>query len=43
MAHGDSAERALTECRQAIALWLDTAREMGREVPKRKGRRLVLA
>lgn len=43
MAHGDSPERALAECHQAIDLWVDTAREMGREVPAPKGRRLQLA
>jgi predicted RNase H-like HicB family nuclease len=43
IAHGDSAERALAECHQAIELWVDTAREMGREVPEPKGRRLQLA
>lgn len=31
MAHGVSPERALAECQQAIELWVDTAREMGRE------------
>jgi len=43
MAHGDSPERALAEGQQAIELWIDTAREMGREVPAPKGRRLQLA
>lgn len=43
MAHGDSPERALAECHQAIDLWVDTALEMGREVPAPKGRRLQLA
>jgi predicted RNase H-like HicB family nuclease len=40
MAHGDSAERALGECREAIELWMDTARETGRAVPEPKGQRL---
>lgn len=43
MAHGDSHERALAEAQQAIELWVETAREMGREVPEPKGRRLMLA
>jgi predicted RNase H-like HicB family nuclease len=43
MAHGDSPEQALAECHQAIDLWVETAREMGREVPEPKGRRLQLA
>jgi len=34
---------ALTNCGDAIALWIDTARESGREVPIPKGRRLRLA
>lgn len=43
MAHGDSRERALAEAHQAIELWVETAREMGREVPEPKGHRLQLA
>jgi predicted RNase H-like HicB family nuclease len=42
-AHGDSAEDALASVNEAILLWLDTAKELGREVPAPKGRRLQLA
>jgi predicted RNase H-like HicB family nuclease len=43
MAHGDSQESALKNAQDAIALWIDTAREDGRSVPEPKGRRLVFA
>ncbi|MDP8206170.1 MAG: type II toxin-antitoxin system HicB family antitoxin [Candidatus Electryonea clarkiae] len=43
MAHGDTREEALKEAGEAMQLWLDTAREMGRKVPKPKGRKLVYA
>lgn len=43
IAHGDSAETALAQAQQAIALWLDTARDIGREIPEAKGRRLMYA
>jgi predicted RNase H-like HicB family nuclease len=39
MAHGDSPAAALANAQQAINLWVDTARELGREVPEAKGRR----
>jgi predicted RNase H-like HicB family nuclease len=42
-AHGDSPETALKSCQDAITLWLDTAREFGRQIPEPKGRRLVFA
>jgi len=42
-AHGDSANNALGNCRDAIDLWLDTAEEFGRPVPEPKGRRLQYA
>jgi predicted RNase H-like HicB family nuclease len=38
-AHGDSPSAALANAQQAIDLWLDTARQLGREVPKPKGLR----
>ncbi|HEV8111374.1 MAG TPA: type II toxin-antitoxin system HicB family antitoxin [Planctomycetota bacterium] len=34
MAHGATHEEALLEAQAAIELWLDVAREMGREVPE---------
>ncbi len=43
MAHGSSHAAALENAQEAIALWLDTARELGRPVPQPKGRRLVFA
>ncbi len=43
MADGDSQEAALTNCQDAIELWLDTAQEFGRPIPEPKGRRLHFA
>ena len=43
MAHGDSQEAALTNCQDAMELWLDTAQELGRPIPEPKGRRLQFA
>jgi predicted RNase H-like HicB family nuclease len=42
-AHGDTPDATLTNCHEAINLWLDTAKEFGRPVPKPKGRRLQFA
>ena len=42
-AHGDSPDAALGNCQEAIELWLATAREFDRPIPKPKGRRLRLA
>ncbi|HUJ21762.1 MAG TPA: type II toxin-antitoxin system HicB family antitoxin [Bryobacteraceae bacterium] len=42
-AHGDTYESALSNAKQAMQLWIDTAREFGRDVPEPKGRRLMLA
>ena len=43
LAHGDTYEGALANAKQAIQLWIESAREFGREVPEPKGRRLMLA
>ena len=43
MAHGDTQEVALKNINQAIALWIDTAKEFGDPIPKPKGERLMLA
>jgi len=43
MAHGASYEEALRHAQDAIALWIETAREDGRPIPSPKGRRLVYA
>ena len=43
MAHGKTQETALRNAKQAIRLWIDTAKEFGDPVPVPKGRRLVFA
>jgi len=43
MAHGGTPEAALANAKEAIELWLDTAREFGDPIPEPKGRRLILA
>lgn len=43
MAHGGSHTEALSNAEQAIALWIETAQEFDRPVPKPKGRRLAYA
>ena len=42
-AHGDSHEAALASVKEAMQLWIDTAREFGDPVPEPKGHRLILA
>ncbi|WP_366515175.1 type II toxin-antitoxin system HicB family antitoxin [Methanoculleus sp.] len=37
-AFGETEEEALSEVKVAIGLWLDTAREEGREIPEPGGR-----
>ena len=43
MAHGNTAEAALAQAHEAVQLWIDTARELGRPIPEPKGERLMLA
>jgi predicted RNase H-like HicB family nuclease len=43
MAHGDTQEGALANAKEAIQLWIETAREFDDPVPEPKGRRLMLA
>lgn len=43
MAHGASQEEALMNAKEAIQLWLDTAKEFGDPIPDPKGRRLIYA
>jgi predicted RNase H-like HicB family nuclease len=43
MAHGSSHGEALANAEEAIQLWLESAQESGRAIPKPKGRRLVYA
>jgi predicted RNase H-like HicB family nuclease len=42
-AHGDTEESALKNAKEAIRLWIDTAREFGDPIPEAKGRRLMFA
>ncbi len=43
MAHGDTEESALQNVKEAMQLWVDTAREFGDPIPEPKGRRLMSA
>jgi predicted RNase H-like HicB family nuclease len=43
MAHGDTQELSLANAKEAIQLWIDTAREIGKPVPAPKGQRLMYA
>ena len=43
MAHGDNEESALNNVKDAISLWIATAKEYGDPVPQPKGRRLIYA
>jgi predicted RNase H-like HicB family nuclease len=43
MAHGNTQEAAITRTKEAIQLWIDTAREFGDSIPEPKGERLMLA
>ncbi|MFH1113875.1 MAG: type II toxin-antitoxin system HicB family antitoxin [Pseudomonadota bacterium] len=43
MAHGETEESALRNVKDAVELWIDTAREFGDPVPEPKGRRLMYA
>jgi len=43
MAHGDSHETALASIREAMKLWIESAKEFGDPIPKPKGHRLKLA
>ena len=38
MAHGDTQECALANIKEAMHLWVDTAREFGDPVPEPRGR-----
>lgn len=38
MAHGDTQEDALASIKEAMRLWVDTAREFGDPVPEPRGR-----
>jgi predicted RNase H-like HicB family nuclease len=43
MAHGETPEKALKNAKDAIQLWIDTAKEFGDPVPEPKGERLIFA
>ena len=43
IAHGATQEEALKNVKEAIQLWIETANEFGDEIPKPKGKRLILA
>jgi predicted RNase H-like HicB family nuclease len=43
MAHGSTPAEAGASAQEAIALWLEVAREDGRPIPAPKGRRLLYA
>ena len=43
MAHVDTQDATLKNVNQAIALWIDTAKEFGDPIPEPKGERLMLA
>ncbi len=43
MAHGDTYETALANIKEAITLWIDTAKEFGDPIPEPKGHRLMFA
>lgn len=38
MAHGETQNDALQSIQEAMSLWLDTARELGRAIPEPRGR-----
>jgi predicted RNase H-like HicB family nuclease len=40
MAHGSSPDEALSNIKEAIQLWIDTAKEFGDPIPEPKGRKL---
>ena len=43
MAHGSTSEDALKNAKEAIQLWMDTAKEFGDAIPEPKGNRLIYA
>ena len=42
-AHGDSYESALAHAKEAISLWIETAKEFNDPIPEPRGRRLAYA
>ena len=43
MAHGYSQEEALKNAKEAIQLWIDTAKEFNYPIPEPKGDKLIFA
>lgn len=43
MAHGNTEESALSNVKEAILLWTETAHERGETIPEPKGERLMFA
>lgn len=43
MAHGATHEEALAQVKEAMALWIETARRDGQPIPPPKGQRLIFA
>lgn len=43
IAHGETPEKALKNAKEAIQLWIDTAKEFGDLIPAPKGERLIFA
>ncbi len=43
MAHGETQEAALKNVKDAIQLWINTAKEFGDPIPEPKGDRLMFA
>jgi predicted RNase H-like HicB family nuclease len=42
-AHGEAYESALSNAKDAMALWIETAKEFNDPIPEPKGRRLTYA
>ncbi|MCL4456925.1 MAG: type II toxin-antitoxin system HicB family antitoxin [Nitrospirae bacterium] len=43
MAHGETPEKALKNAKEAIQLWINTAKEFGDVIPEPKGNKLIYA
>lgn len=43
MAHGETPEKALKNAKEAIQLWINTAKEFGDIIPEPKGSKLICA
>ena len=43
VAHGDTYDETLASAKQAIELWIETAKEFGDPIPEAKGHRLEYA